>query len=316
MMIKKLAFVTILLALVFGFEGGAFAKPTFIMVTHSPASDTYWASVIKGLEQAGVDLGVKVQYRGIENNLNDPNQQRRNLEAAIAAKPDGVIVSDPTPASLNATIKKAADAGIPVIIVNQGGDQVANVGALAFVGDDPGKQGAMGAAQFNALGSKHALIITAPIGALSFLDARTNGFKKAFAGTSALAEIPMTDFNNSNRIKTITESQLQKDPSIDAVFSIGGCCIAAMTQVRADLGDRGKEMHWGTIDVTAAATTSLKARELDFALDAQQYAQGYYPVVMLALYVRQAIQPAEPVLITGPIVITPNNVNRFAASSR
>ncbi|ESY51414.1 hypothetical protein X744_20930 [Mesorhizobium sp. LNJC372A00] len=315
-MFNKVAMIAIALACVSSVEGVAIAKPNFIMVTHSPASDTYWSGVIKGLEQAGNDLGVNVQYRGIENNLNDPNQQRRNLEAAIAAKPDGIIVSDPTPASLNESIKKASEAGIPVIIVNQGGDQVADVGALAFVGDDPGKQGAVGAAQFNALGSKHALIITAPIGALPFLDARTNGFKAAFAGTSALAEIPLTDFNNSNRIKTITESQLQKDPSIDAVFSIGGCCIAAMTQVRTDIGERGKAMHWGTIDLTAGAVSSLKAHQLDFALDAQQYAQGYYPVIMLALYIRQAIQPAEPVLVTGPVVITPNNVNRLEASAR
>ncbi|MBB4571404.1 substrate-binding domain-containing protein [Rhizobium leucaenae] len=315
-MFKKLAFVSILLAIVFGFESAAIAEPTFIMVTHSPASDSYWLGVIKGLEQAAKDLGVTVQYRGIEKNLNDPNQQRRNLEAAIAAKPDGIIVSDPTPTSLNATIKKASDAGIPVIIVNQGGDQVASVGALAFVGDDPGTQGALAAAQFNALGAKHALIITAPVGALSFLDARTNEFKKAFTGTSTLAEIPLTDFNNSTRIKTIAETQLEKDNSIDAVFSIGGCCIAAMTQVRADLGDRGKGMHWGTIDVTEGAAKSLQAHELDFALDAQQYAQGYYPVVMLALYIRQGIQPAETVLTTGPIVITPKNVERFHASDR
>jgi simple sugar transport system substrate-binding protein len=315
-MIKKFTLAVTLFALVFGFAGAAIAEPTFIMITHSPESDTYWVAVSKGLRQAGNDLGVKVQYRGADNNLNDPNQQRRNLEAAIAAKPDGIIVTDPTPASLNATIKKASDAGIPVILVNQGGDQVAKVGTLAFVGDDPAKQGAVGAAQFNALGSKHALIITALMGAIPFLDARTNGFKKAFSGTSSLAEIPLTDFNDSNRIKTITESQLQKDPSIDAVFSIGGCCIAAMNQVRTDLGDRGKAMHWGTIDLSTGAMQSLKAHELDFALDAQQYAQGYYPVVLLALYVRQAIQPAEPAFVTGPVVITSDNVARLQAVAR
>jgi simple sugar transport system substrate-binding protein len=101
-MIKKSTSVAALFALVFGLTGAAIAEPTFIMITHSPESDTYWVSVSKGLQQAGADLGVKVEYRGVDNNLNDPNQQRRNLEAAIAAKPDGVIVSDPTPASLNA----------------------------------------------------------------------------------------------------------------------------------------------------------------------------------------------------------------------
>ena len=124
-MIKSSGFVAALFALVFGLRGAAIAEPTFIMVTHSPESDPYWISVANGLQQAGKDLGVKVQYRGTDKNLNDPNQQRRNLEAAIASKPDGLIVSDPTPASLNATIKKASEAGIPVILVNQGGDQVA-----------------------------------------------------------------------------------------------------------------------------------------------------------------------------------------------
>jgi len=315
-MLKKSTFVVSLFAILFGCAGAAIADPTFIMVTHSPESDTYWAGVSKGLQQAGKDLNVKVQFRGTDSNLNDPNQQRRNLEAAIAAKPDGIIVTDPTPASLNASIKKASDAGIPLVLVNQGGDQVEKVGALAFVGDDPGNQGAVGAAQFNALGSKHALIITTPTGAIPFVDARTNGFKKTFSGVSSLAEIPLTDISDSNRIKTIAETQLQKDPSIDAVFSIGSCCIAAITQVRTDLGDRGKAMHWGTIDVTTGAMQSLKAHELDFALDSQQYAQGYYPVVMLALYIRQAIQPAAPTFITGPAVITPDNVAKLQAVAR
>ena len=314
-MIKKSGFVAALAALAFGFARAAIAEPTFIMVTHSPASDPYWVSVSKGLAAGRADLGVKVEYRGVDNNLNDPNQQRRNLEAAIAAKPDGIIVSDPTPASLNATIKKASDAGIPVIFVNQGGDQAANVGALAFVGDEPAKQGEQ-ARRVQCAGFETRADHYRACGRIPFLDARTNGFKNAFTGSSKLAEIPLTEFNDTNRIKTITETQLQKDPSIDAVFSIGGCCIAAMTQVRTDLGDRGKAMHWGTIDVTTGAMQSLKAHELDFALDAQQYAQGYYPVVMLALYVRQAIRPAEPTFITGPVVITPDNVARLQAAAR
>jgi simple sugar transport system substrate-binding protein len=315
-MLRSMVCAASLLAGLVGFAPVALAEPKFIMVTHSPESDTYWVSVSKGLVQAGKELGVSVQYRGTDSNLNDPNQQRRNLEAAIAAKPDGLIVTDPTPASLNETIKKASAAGIPIILVNQGGDQVEKVGALAFVGDDPANQGAAGAAQFNALGAKHALVITTPAGAIPFVDARTSGFKKALSGQTSLAEIPISDLSNSNRIKTITETQLQKDPSIDAVFSIGSCCIAAMNQVRTDLGDRGKAMHWGTINVTSGAMASLKAHELDFALDAQQYAQGYYPVVMLALYVRQAIQPASPTFLTGPAVITPDNVARLQAAAR
>ena len=284
---------------------------TFVMVTHSPSSDPYWTSVVSGLEQAGKQLGVTVQYRGTDKNLNDPNQQQRNIEAAIASKPDGLIVTDPTPDSLNDSISKAAAAGIPVVLVNQGGDQVKKVGALTFVGDDPGIQGKIGSQQFNAMGSKHALVITTPIGAIPFVDARTNGFKDAFSGKTTLAEIPVSSLNDANRIKTIAETELQKNPDIDAVFSIGSCCISPMLEARHDLADRGKAMHWGTIDVTDAATDAIKAGELDFALNAQQYAQGYYPVVLLALYHRQAVMPANDMFITGPAVINKGNVAKL-----
>lgn len=291
------------------------AEPlTFMMVTHSPITDPYWVSVSQGFEQAGEDLGVNVQYRGTDKNLNDPNQQRRNIEASIASNPDGLIITNPTPDSLNDAIKKASDAGIPVILINQGGDQVDEVGALTFVGDDPAVQGVIGAEEFNALGATHTLIITTPIGAIPFVDLRTNGYRDTFAGTSTLAEIPVNNLNDSNRIKTITATELQKDPSIDAVFSIGSCCIAAMLEARADLGERGEAMHWGTIDITTGALDALEAGELDFALDAQQYAQGYYPVVMLDLFIRKAVQPATDVFLTGPAVVTPGNVAKLLAA--
>lgn len=284
---------------------------TFVMVTHSPSSDPYWTRVVSGLEQAGKELGVKVIYRGTDNNLNDPHQQQRNIDAAVASRPDGLIVTNPTPESLNESISRASAAGIPVILVNQGGDQVKKVAALTFVGDDPAIQGQAGARQFNTMGVKRSLVITTPTGAIPFVDARTRGFSETLKGKTTLAEIPVSSLNDSNRIKTITLTQLQKDPSIDSVFSIGSCCISAMLEARASLGDRGKKMRWGTIDLTVAATDAIKAGELDFALNAQQYAQGYYPVVLLSLYHRQAVIPATDAFITGPAVINKTNVAKI-----
>lgn len=300
-----------------GLTSTAYAQDNlkFVMVTHAPSSDPYWTEVVAGLEQAGQDLGIDVQYRGTNSNLNDPNQQQRNIQAAVASSPDGLIISNPSPDSLNEAISAATSAGIPVILVNQGGDQVENVGALTFVGDDPSIQGQIGAEQFNDFGSQHALVITTPIGAIPFVDARTNGFKDTFSGTTTLAEIPLETLSDANRIKTITATALQKDPAIDAVFSIGACCINPMLEARADLGERGAAMHWGTIDVTIAATDALQSGDLDFALNAQQYAQGYYSVVLLGLYHRQAIQPATDMFITGPAVITGANVDQLIAIS-
>ena len=296
-------------------DAGTSAKPfNFILVTHSPVTDPYWVDVDKGLQAAGKETGNTVTYRGTDANLNDPDQQRKNIEAAIAAKPDGLIISNPTPDSLNPAIKKATDAGIPVVLANQGSDQVDTVGAITFVGDDPAVQGRIGAEQMNGLGCKQTLVVTTPLGAIPFVDLRTNGFKDTFTGETLLAEVPVSDLNDSTRIKSIMETELQKGASIDCVFSIGSAIIAAELEARNDLGDRGKAMRWGTIDITEGALVALKNKELDFALDAQQYSQGYYPVVILSLLKRQAIQPATKLFLTGPAVVTPDNVAALLAA--
>jgi len=42
-------------------------------------------------------------------------------------------------------------------------------------------------------------VITTRIGAIPFVDVRTNRFKDAFLGTTSLAEIPVSDPNDANR---------------------------------------------------------------------------------------------------------------------
>jgi simple sugar transport system substrate-binding protein len=157
-------------------------------------------------------------------------------------------------------------------------------------------------------------VVTTPLGAISFVDERTIGFEETFQGTSVHSEVPLSDLGDSIRIKSIMETELQKDESIDCVFSVGGAFIAAMLEARIDLGERGEAMHWGTIDTSEAAYDALQTGALDYALDAQQYSQGYFPVVILNLYLRQAIQPATKVFLTGPAVITPDNVDALIAA--
>jgi len=51
----------------------------------------------------------------------------------------------------------------------------------------------------------------------------------------------------------------------------------------------------------------------EFCTAVLKYAQGYYPVVILALFHRQAVQPATDLFITGPAVVTQDNVAQLLA---
>ena len=102
------------------------------VVTHGQASDPFWSVVKNGVDQAKDDLGVSVEYRAPEKF--DVVKMRQLIDSAIAKKPDGLAVSLPDPDALKGSVKKAVDAGIPVVTLNSGGDVSASVGALAHVG--------------------------------------------------------------------------------------------------------------------------------------------------------------------------------------
>jgi len=288
-------------------------KLKFLMITHSPSTEPFWLPIDKGLQTAAKELGVTAEYRGVQQNLQDPNEERKLILNAIAAKPDGLIISNPYPDSLEPAIKQAVDAGIPVVLINAGGSSVVKVGALTYVGNDEMASGRLAARKLGEAGCKHALLITTPDGALAFVDERNKGFIEGFPGKVSRADIPLSNINDSTRIKTIVETELQKNASIDAVFSIGSAASPGMLAARADLGGRADTMHWAAMDLVTSVVDAIKAGQMDFAIDQQQFGQGYLPVVILTMYHRYGITPGSELIGSGPGLVTKANIERILA---
>jgi simple sugar transport system substrate-binding protein len=55
---------------------------------------------------------------------------------------------------------------------------------------------------------------------------------------------------------------------------------------------------------------ALAAKEMDFAIDQQQYLQGYLPVIILANYLKYGLLPASDRILTGPGFVTPENAKQ------
>jgi simple sugar transport system substrate-binding protein len=234
------------------------------------------------------------------------------LENAIASKPDGLVIADTYPDVLNDTIKMAVDAGIPVVLSNTGLGQAHAVGALGYVGVDEIQLGEIGAAKLRELGSKNVLVVTIPPG-VPLVDARIAGIKKGIAPAKAtMVEVPVEALSDSTRLVNTMLAALQKDATIDGVFSIGSCCGPAMVAVRKQLGERADRMHFGTIDVGAPVVDALKENQIDFAIDQQQFLQGYLPVLMLVDYLRYGIVPADETYHSGPGLVTPKNAEMIS----
>lgn len=271
-------------------------------------AEAFWQRVAKGFEQACADLSLKCTYRAPgAKGFETANEAKAFVENATAAKPAGLIVVNHRPEAINDALKAATDSGIPLILANSGGGEQKNVGALTFVGLDEYQNGFTGGEQLKATGVQHALVVTLLPG-IPLVDQRTQGFIDGFKpGKVTTLAVPNETLYDTTKLVNALSAAFQKDESIDSAFSIGSCCSPALIVARDQLGERGAKIRIGTIDLGDPVLKALVDGKMEFALDQQQYMQGYLPTVLMAMYLRYGITPATDFIPSGPSVITAKN---------
>src|SRR4029453_2688980 len=103
---------------------------TIAMVTHAAPGDTFWDIIRKGAQAAAAKDNVTLKYSSDPTSGNQANL----IQSAIDSKVDGIAVPLPDPPALIPAVKKAIDAGIPVVAFNAGITEFENSGALAYFG--------------------------------------------------------------------------------------------------------------------------------------------------------------------------------------
>jgi simple sugar transport system substrate-binding protein len=273
------------------------ASEKFAVITHGSAGDAFWDVVKKGSEQAGKDLGVSVSYQS----SGQADQQADLINAAVADKVNGLVVSMANPDALADPIKKAVAAGIPVITINSGQDKSAEFGALAHVGQDETVAGQGAGTRLAGEGVKKLLCVVHEAGNIG-LEQRCNGAKDTLGGT---VENIQVDINNVAEATNTIGSKLQQDSSIDGVLALNPAIAMAAVDAVASAGSKAKV---ATFDLSGDVVDAISAGKISFAVDQQQYEQGYLPIVMLHLYQTNAntVGGGKPVL-TGPGFVTKDN---------
>ena len=105
----------------------------YVLVSHAPDSDSWWNTIKNGLNLAGKQMGVTVEYRNPPTG--DLADMARIIEQATASKPNDIITTLADFDVLSGPIRNAVDQGINVIIMNSGTPaQAREVGALMYVG--------------------------------------------------------------------------------------------------------------------------------------------------------------------------------------
>jgi simple sugar transport system substrate-binding protein len=246
---------------------------TIAMVTHGDGG-SFWSVAKKGAEAAADDLGVTLRYS--ESN-NDPEEQAQLIEAAVTEGVDGLAVSAPNPDAIRDALATAKDAGIPIITLNSGAEESASLGAITHVGQTETIAGEGAGAKLKEAGATKMICIIHEQGNIG-LNQRCDGAKKTFGGEVENVQVAGT----SDISTTLTEiqSKLESDSSIDAVLALNPDIAVA---ARDAVAGASSEAKLATFDLSADVIKAIKDDEILFAVDQQQYLQGYLPVVFLTL---------------------------------
>ncbi|GGE94305.1 sugar ABC transporter substrate-binding protein [Stappia taiwanensis] len=267
-----------------------------IVVSHGQASDPFWSVVKNGVAQAAKDMSVTVDYRAPETF--DMVAMAQLIDAAVNQEPDGLIVSIPDGDALGDAIRKAVSAGIPVISMNSGSQVSASLGALLHVGQEEYDAGKKAGEALASMGGKKGLCVNHEVGNLA-LDQRCQGFADGFGGSVTV--LPTT--NDPAEILSKVKASLASDGDIDTIMALGASLAGEpVVQAVKDSGMNGS-VKVATFDMSANFLQSIVDGDATFAIDQQQYLQGYLPVVFLANNARYGLMPGGNVP-SGPNLVT------------
>jgi simple sugar transport system substrate-binding protein len=291
------------------FARGGAGGVKIAVVTHGDTG-SFWSVFKHGVDQAAKDLrGRGVSVSQVYAN-NDVSKHVAGLNAAVASGAKVIATSVPDASALKDPLAKASAKGITIITVNSGEGAFDSLSSFdTHVGQDEGIAGEGAGKQFTAAGAKQVVVVIHE-SSNSGLTQRAAGVKKTFKGTTKTLLIPNAKADIPGT-KAKIQAYFKANPKTDGLLGLDpDVTIPAMS-----VAPGGTKV--GTFDVNAAVITALKGGKMLFAIDQQQYLQGYLPIVFGMLFITNlnTVGGGKPVL-TGPGIINKGNAAQVAALAK
>ncbi|GHU82202.1 LacI family transcriptional regulator [Spirochaetia bacterium] len=264
----------------------------------------YWDGVLKGIEEGA-------QRNGVTLNSVAPGAQFDMvlvldlLDAAIAAKVDGIIMGAYDAEAVIPGFQKAKEAGIPVVLVD--GDSPASARA-AFFGTSNRAAGEMAGKELAKLlnGTGEVAILTGALHGDTAIN-RMDGFKDGIAGTNI--QIVATENTEYDPLIAVqkAEADLVAYPNLAGSFGVqvhDGPGMAKAAQ------EHGRKIITIGFDDTAEALNLIRQGALHGVLVQKTGVMGNLGMDCL-VQVCQGNFPAQQVNDTGVTLVTLDNIDTY-----
>ena len=249
----------------------------YAVVLHA-LNSSFYAKIQQGAEEAGKSLGIKVDVMA-PNTANNLAEQISMIETCISSGYNGIATVVWDPDGFADVIKKANDAGIPVISLNQnsGKDD-----GTVFVGQDLEDSGYMlGKYMFGeVMGGKGKYIIASCAPADSALIAREQGIKRAAKEFPDIEFIDLVDITTDLTTAVgVIENAYLAHPDVTAFLGVDVFSEAIGTFIESK--QLNGKVYGAGFDLTEGTLKHITNNAMQLTIGQNPFLQGYYPVIQL-----------------------------------
>lgn len=266
------AVLAILILLSFPLSSCQRNRRKLIGVVPKGTSSIFWQSVQAGSVAASREFGVDILWNGPAQET-DYTRQVEIVDSMITRHVDGLVVAATERSALNASLDRAAQAGIPVTVFDSGVDSDKY---MTFVATNNYAAGQMGARKLiELIGGRGpvAMVMHAP-GSFSTME-RERGFDDLVSRNPAITVVGR-QYSMSDRSKGMaaTENILTAHPEVRGIFASSEPSSVGVAQALKARGLAGK-IKLVAFDTSEGLVQDLKGGTIDALVAQDPFRIGY-----------------------------------------
>lgn len=271
-----------------GYGARAENRSAYFFTYYNPASDSFWAQILQGGEDAAQLGGLSLTHQTAEG---DPDKMVDLVQTAIATAPSLIFMPFNEGEKWVGVACDAHDAGITVVAYNVPAPESAAECVSGFVGQDFFEVGEIVGERLvdeASLSSGDKVLLPAEEPEQNYAIRRGGGVQESLDQVGATGEFLRTSGNDEEALNALT-AWLTANPDVKAIAPLGG---TPHRNIVAAMEAAGVKVPVVGFDTSPQVVAGIKSGDIIATADQQGYVQGFQSVTEGVLYLDFGLSPS------------------------